>query len=276
MSRLRKKMIRAMELKDFSERTQEAYLAAVKGLSAFYKKSPELLNQEEVENYLLHLKHIGKSTSTRNVAIAGLRFFYEKTLQSEKVFLNFPRRKKPMILPEVLGTAEVARIINAPDNIKHRVILMTAYSAGLRLSEIANLKIKHIKTARMQIRVDQGKGRKDRDTLLSERLIKELRIYYKAYRPESWLFFSKTRHTPLSKTSIQRIYNKAKKKAGINRGRGIHTLRHCFATHLLSGGADLRSVQEMLGHVDISTTQIYTHVDSERLRSVHRKYHPRQ
>jgi len=172
------------------------------------------------------------------------------------------------ILPEVLSTGEVAGILDAPDNIKHRVILMTAYSAGLRLSEIAHLKIEHINSARMQIRVDQGKGRKDRDTLLSQRLVQQLRVYYKAYRPDSWLFYSKKRHIPMCTTSIQRIYQSAKKKAGVKRGRGIHTLRHCFATHLLEAGCDLRRIQLLMGHRSLSTTMIYLHVSNTGLANV--------
>ena len=268
MSELRNKMIRAMELKDFSPRTHQSYLAAVKGLAGFHKKSPELLSQKEVEDYLLHLKHSGKSASTCNVAIAGLRFLYEKTLESDNVFLEFPKRRSPKILPELLSTSEVARILEAPNNIKHRVILMIAYSAGLRLSEIANLKLEHINSARMQIRVEQGKGRKDRDTLLSDRLVEQLRVYYKAYRPESWLFFSKKRHIHISTTAIQRIYQSAKHKAGITRGRGIHTLRHCFATHLLEAGTDLRRIQILMGHRSLSTTMVYLHVSKTGLASI--------
>lgn len=268
MSELRNQMIRAMELKDFSDRTQETYLGAVKRLAKFHGKSPELLNQQEVDNYLVHLKQSGKSASTRNVAISGIRFLYDQVLNSENICLNFPKRRKPKILPEVLSTSEVASIVDAPDNIKHRVILMTAYSAGLRLSEIVNLKIDHINSARMQIRVDQGKGRKDRDTLLSKRLVEELRVYYKAYRPDSWLFYSTKRHIPMNVSSIQRIYQSAKKKAGVKRGRGIHTLRHCFATHLLEAGCDLRKIQLLMGHRSLATTMIYLHVSNIGLANV--------
>jgi integrase/recombinase XerD len=268
MSELRNKMTRAMQLKDFSDRTQETYLGAVKGIAKFYGKSPALLNQQQVDDYLLHLRQSGKSASTRNVAICGLRFFYEQVLNSEDISLEFPTRRKPKILPEVLSTSEVAGILDAPDNIKHRVILMTAYSAGLRLSEIANLKIEHINSARMQIRVDQGKGRKDRDTLLSKRLVEELRVYYKAYRPDSWLFYSTKRHIPMNISSIQRIYQSAKKKAGVKRGRGIHTLRHCFATHLLEAGCDLRKIQLLMGHRSLATTMVYLHVSNTGMANV--------
>jgi site-specific recombinase XerD len=268
MSELRDKMTRAMELKDFSDRTQETYLGAVKGIAKFHGKSPDLLGQQEVDDYLLHLKKSGKSASTRNVAISALRFLYEQVLDSEDISLAFPRRRKPKILPEVLSTSQVASIIDAPDNIKHRLILMTAYSAGLRLSEIANLKVNHINSARMQIRVDQGKGRKDRDTLLSKRFLKELRVYYKAYRPDSWLFYSTKRHNPIGTSSIQRIYRSAKKKAGVNKGRGIHTLRHCFATHLLEAGCDLRKIQLLMGHRSLATTMVYLHVSNTGLANV--------
>lgn len=145
---------------------------------------------------------------------------------------------------------------------------MSAYSAGLRLSEIINLKINHINSERMQIRVDQGKGRKDRDTLLSKRLVEELRVYYKAYRPDSWLFYSKKRNSPMCSASIQRIYKSAMKKAGVKRGHGIHTLRHCFATHLLEAGCDLRRIQLLMGHKSLSTTMVYLHVSNTGLSNI--------
>jgi site-specific recombinase XerD len=268
MSELRNKMIRAMELKDFADRTQDSYLRVVAAIAKYYGKSPKVLSQQEVDDYLLHLKTSGKSTSTRNVAISGLRFLYEKVLNSEDISLAFPRRRKPKILPEILSRDEVAGILDATQNIKHRVILMTAYSAGLRLSEIANLKVNHINSARMQIRVDQGKGRKDRDTLLSKRFLKELRVYYKAYRPDSWLFYSTKRQRPMCTASIQRIYRSAKKKAGVTKGRGIHTLRHCFATHLLEAGCDLRRIQLLMGHRSLATTMVYLHVSNTGLANV--------
>jgi integrase/recombinase XerD len=268
MSELRSKMIRAMQLRDFSPRTQESYLAAVASLAKFHKRSPDQLTQKDIEDYLLHLKVTGKSSSTRNVVICGLRFFYEQTLEEAPILLNLPKRRTPKILPEVLSRTEVTRIIDAPANLKHRVILMTAYSAGLRLSEIANLKVNHIDSAQMRIRVEQGKGRKDRYTLLSERLLDELRTYWKVYKPESYLFFSKTRDCPMCVTSIQRMYTRAKLDAGVTKGQGIHTLRHCFASHLLEAGYDLRKIQILLGHRSLSTTVIYLHVSRDGLSKV--------
>lgn len=268
MSELRSKMIRAMELRDFSPRTHESYLAAVAGLAKFHKKSPDLLTHQEIEDYLLHLKVMGKSSSTRNVVTAGLRFFYEQTLENMTITLKLPQRKKPRLLPEVLSRGEVARILDAPRNLKHRVILMTAYSAGLRVSEIANLKINHIDSEQMVIRVVQGKGQKDRHTLLSKRLIDDLRTYWKIYKPESWLFYSKKTDCPMCIASMQRMYTRAKLDAGVTKGQGIHTLRHCFATHLLEAGFDLRKIQLLLGHRSLSTTAVYLHVSRGGLAKV--------
>lgn len=268
MSELRKKMIRAMELKNFSYRTQETYLGVVKGISTFYNKSPECLTQVEVEDYLLHLKRAGRSDSTRNVIVCALNFLYKFVLRDCDIYLDVTSTRRPKILPEVLSQEEVQRILCAPSNIKHRVILMIAYSAGLRVSEIANLKIERINSARMQIRVCQGKGGKDRDTLLSKNLIEQLRIYYTAYRPQIWLFNSKKTGRQMSIESIQRIYYAAKRKAGIKRGRGIHTLRHCFATHLLEAGCDLRRIQFLMGHRSLSTTMVYLHVSKVGLATI--------
>jgi integrase len=227
MSPLRQKMIRAMQLREFSPRTQEAYVAAVSGLAKYCNKSPDKIVQDEIENYLLNLRQeLKRSASTCNVVISGLRFFYEHTLKDESVKLKLPPRKKTKRLPEVLSKKDVNRVISSPANIKHRVILMTAYSAGLRVSELVSLRQEHIDSSRMVIRVDQGKGKKDRYTILSQRLLKELRIYYKTYRPKNWLFPAKNLIQHISISSAQRIYYKAKKKAGITKGKGIHTLRH--------------------------------------------------
>jgi integrase/recombinase XerD len=268
MSELRKKMIRTMELKNFSHRTQETYLGAVNGISKYYRKSPDQLTQVEVEDYLLHLKRTGRSDSTRNVIVCALNFLYKTVLPESDIFLDVTNTRRPKILPEVLSREEVQKILFSPDNIKHRVILMVAYSAGLRVSEIANLKIEHINSARMQIRVSQGKGGKDRDTLLSKNLIEQLRIYYAAYRPKVWLFNSKKTGRQMSIESIQRIYYAAKRNAGVKRGRGIHTLRHCFATHLLEAGCDLRRIQFLMGHRSLSTTMVYLHVSKVGLATI--------
>jgi len=269
MSPLRQKMIRAMQLREFSPRTQEAYVAAVSGLAKYCKKSPDKIVQDEIENYLLNLRQeLKRSASTCNVVISGLRFFYEHTIKDESVKLRLPPRKKTKRLPEVLSRGDVNRVISSPANIKHRVILMTAYSAGLRVSELVSLRQEHIDSSRMVIRVDQGKGKKDRYTILSQRLLKELCIYYKGYRPENWLFPAKNLIQHISISSAQRIYYKAKKKAGITKGKGIHTLRHCFASHLLEAGYDVRRIQILMGHKSLSTTMAYLHVSRQGLGMV--------
>ncbi|MBC8473025.1 MAG: site-specific integrase [Planctomycetes bacterium] len=269
MSQLRQKMIRAMQLREFSPKTLQAYVAAVSGLAKYCNKSPDKIDQEEVENYLLYLRQeLVRSPSTCNVVISGLKFFYEHTIKDESVKLKLPSRKRTKRLPEVLSWEEANSVITSPANIKHRVLLMTAYSAGLRISELVNLRLKHIDNSRMVIRVEQGKGKKDRYTILSQRLLKELRIYWKACRPENWLFPTKNSTRHISITSVQRIYNKAKKKEGITKGKGIHTLRHCFATHLLEAGYDVRKIQLLMGHRSLSTTMIYLHVSRGGLEMV--------
>jgi site-specific recombinase XerD len=181
----------------------------------------------------------------------------------------------PARLPEILSREEIAALIDKTENLKHRALLMTTYAAGLRLLEVCQLRVAHIDSQRMTIRVEQGKGAKDRYTLLSPRLLSELRRYWLAYRPQLWLFPRARRaEEPMAPKSVQRIFYAAKDRAGITKDCGIHALRHAFATHLLEGGADLRVVQTLLGHADIATTQIYTHVAEHRLREVVETKHP--
>ena len=172
MTELREKMIKAMELRNFSPITQTAYLSAVTNLAMHYMKSPEEISQDEIEDYLLYLKKDRKlSYSTRNQAISGLKFFYNETLKNPDMILQLPRKKTPVKLPEVLSVDEVKRVINAPNNMKHRMILMTTYSAGLRVSELVRLEPRHIVSSRMLILVEDGKGVKDRYTILSKTLL---------------------------------------------------------------------------------------------------------
>jgi integrase/recombinase XerD len=261
MTELRTKMVKAMELRNFSPRTQTAYLSAVTNLAKHYKKSPQQITQDKVEDYLLYLKKERKlSYSTRNQVISGLKFLYNQTLKNPDMQLQLPRKKKPVKLPEVLSVDEVSRVINAPSNIKHRVILMTAYSAGLRVSEVVSLKLRHIVSSRMLILVEDGKGVKDRYTILSKTLLENLRDYWQSYRPSKWLFPSTDPQKHISRSTAQKLYVSAKNKAGISKGHGIHTLRHSFATHLLEAGYDISTIQKLLGHRHLSTTLIYLHV----------------
>lgn len=221
-----------------------------------------------IQDYLLHLMQERKlAWSSCNAIVCGLRFFYIQTLGMDSMFLSLPPRKKVHQLPEILSTDELERLFGVLTNQKHRTLLMTAYAAGLRLSEVVNLKLTDIDSKRMMIRVRQGKGSKDRYTILSQRLLQELRIYWRMYRPSQWLFNGRNPEQPLSTSTPPMIYYNARDKAGIKKGKGIHTLRHCFATHLLEAGVDLRTIQVLMGHSSIMTTVVYLKVSRKQLSS---------
>jgi len=271
MSQLRQKMIRAMDLRNLSDHSQRAYLTAVKGLSKHYQKSPEKITNEQVEDYLLYLKNEkGKAPNSCLVVLSGLRFFYKNVLEKETA-IDFSLPKKPRKLPTVLTQEQIWKIICVPKNLKHRLILMTAYSAGLRAGEVRKLQPGNIDSERMLIKVVDGKGRKDRYTMLSVKLLAELRHYYRKQRPQTYLFpssFKKRQDKPLSYEAVRCIYEKARKKVGVKSGEGLHTLRHSFATHLLEAGYDIRKIQVLMGHTRLSTTMIYLHVSRETLSKV--------
>lgn len=271
MSELRQKMIRAMELKNFAHHTQRSYLSAVNGLAKYYQRSPEAITDKMIEDYLLYLKNEkGNAPGSCCMVLNGLRFFYTHILDKQ-ITVGFSLTKKPRKLPTVLTQEQVWKIVCAPKNLKHRLILMTTYAAGLRASEVRRLKPEHIDSRRMLIKVVGGKGRKDRYTMLSVRLLKHLRHYYRACHPQGYLFpsnRSKTKPKALSYNSIRMIYEKARRKAGVKNGEGIHTLRHSFATHLLEAGYDIRKIQVLMGHSKLSTTMIYLHVSRETLSKV--------
>jgi len=266
VTELRKKMIRDMQLRRFAERTQETYLGVVARFAQHYKQSPDLIPDAKVQDYLLYLLNERKlSWSSCDICANGLQFFYRVTLGRASTFI-LPPRKRAQRLPEILSAAEVGRLFAAVSNLKHRVILMVAYGGGLRLGELVNLKVTDIDSQRMLIRVEQAKGNKDRYTLLSKRLLDELRAYWRVYRPRTWLFPGKTPDKQLHATSIQRAMILAKIKAGIRKTGGIHVLRHCFATHLIEAGTDLRTVQVLMGHRSIESTTRYTRVTANRIR----------
>ena len=270
MTQLRQKMIRAMELKNLSFHTQRAYLAAVTGIARFYNQSPDKMTTEKIEDYLLYLKHDkGIAPNSCYSVLTGLRFFYKNVVENE-IPVTYSIRRTSRKLPEVLTMEDVWKIICSTNNLKHRLILMTTYSAGLRASETIHLKPKHINSKTMLIKV-KGKGKKDRYTLLSKKLLIELRTYYKKYRPKTYLFpssFGKKKDQTLSYETIRSVYEDARKKAGVNRGVGIHTLRHSFATHLLEAGYDIRKIQVLMGHARLTTTMIYLHVSRETLSKI--------
>ena len=271
MTELRQKMIREMDLKNLSPHTRRSYLNAVTGLSKHYQRPPDTINTEMVEDYLLYLKNDkGLALSSCRCALNGLRFFYAHILD-QPLSVGFSLPKKPRKLPTVLSQDQVWKIISRPSNIKHRLILMTTYAAGLRVGEVRRLKPEHIASKRMLIKVVDGKGHKDRYTMLSRTLLHELREYYKACRPQTYLFpstYKKNKGKPLSYETLRSIYEKARKQTGVKIGQGLHTLRHCFATHLLEAGYDIRKIQVLMGHSRLSTTIVYLHVSRETLSKV--------
>lgn len=261
MSILREQMTRDLDLRGFSPKTKDSYLRQIKSYSCHFMKSPEQLGDIEIKEYL-HYLIIGKklSQSAVSTAYSALKFFYETTLKRDWVSFKIPTTKKQKKLPVVLSREEVKRIFDVTRNIKHRTILMTIYAAGLRVSEAANLKLVDIDSKRMQIKVEQGKGKKDRYTLLSKSNLEILRIYWNAERPKHWLFSGVINESPISERTIQKVFEKAVKRAGIKKKVSVHTLRHSFATHLLESGTDIYHIQQLLGHASVKTTSVYIHV----------------
>ena len=266
MGVLRTKMIEEMKLRNFSPRTEQSYVAAMMGLVKYYRRSPDQLTQDEIRAYLLHLQERGLSPSSRNVAISGLKFFYHQILNWDEQKLFLPPRKGSWRLPEVLSPKEVERLLYANGKLRDRCLLMTAYATGVRVSELVRLKVSDIDSQRMMVKVEQGKGEKDRYTILSKRLLSELRAYWKEHRSPIWLFPNR-KGGSISIDYAQRIYNWAKQKAQIHKGKGIHILRHCFATHLLEGGADLVTIKTLLGHNSLQSTQRYLQIRQHKLIS---------
>jgi integrase/recombinase XerD len=261
MTPLRQRMIEDMKLRNFAPRTVQAYVARVATFARHFGRSPEALGRDEVRSYLLHLvheKHV--CWSTYNQTVAGLRFLYEVTLDREGVLVHIACPKQPKKLPVVLSLEEVARLFAAISGLKHRAILMTAYAAGLRISEVVALRVDDIDSQRMVLRVRQGKGRKDRYVMLSPRLLALLREYWKAARPAEWLFPGDIPGQHLTASTVHRVCVQAARDAGLGKHVTVHTLRHSFATHLLEAGTDIRTIQVLLGHRNLKSTAIYTHV----------------
>jgi integrase/recombinase XerD len=261
MSELRQKMKMDMELKGYSPKTIKSYIGHVSNFAKYYNKSPELLREKEIREYLHYCIMEKKlSEGTVNYINAGLKFFYTKTLNRywnmDKIF----RIKEPRRLPAVLSPEEVKSIFDVTENIKHKAILMTVYSAGLRVSEVCNLKITDIDSKNMQILIREGKGKKDRYSLLSNANLEILREYWRRYHPKEYLFSGKGRTDAITPRSIQKMLEKSIKKTAITKKATVHTLRHSFATHLLDAGTDICYIQRLLGHTRITTTTIYLHL----------------
>lgn len=255
-----------------SPRTQDAYVRAVYFLAKHYRKAPDQLSDEELKNYLFHLAERQLAASTLNQIVSALRCFYKLVLRRSVDFLCevLPRSRKAVRRPQAFSAEEVAELLTVGcPHPKSRAFLMTVYGAGLRLEEACHLKFEHINRRRMQIRVEQGKGRKDRYTLLSPVLLAELERYWKCFRPVQWLFPSvKYPNAPMDYHTGQRIFYRAVQRAGLPKRGGIHTLRHSFATHLVEAGVEITVVQRLLGHTSLATTSNYLHVRQERLAQI--------
>jgi len=261
MATLREQMLRDLQLRGLSLRTQAAYLQKVRDFARYFKKSPDLVPEEEMKGYLQYLlKEKKVSDSTYRQVYCALKFLYQTTLKRDMVFEKIPSLKNRRKLPIVLDRTEVDALFTATPNLKHKAILMLIYSSGLRLSETANLKIADIDSKRMMIRVQQGKGGNDRYTILSTVVLEILRQYWRRYHPREWLFSGQNKNEPIASRSIQYIFKAARRRAGLAKRASVHTLRHSFATHLLEDGTDIHYIQTLLGHKCIQNTTIYLHL----------------
>ena len=269
MGKLREQMKMDLKLKGYSPKTQTAYLGYMKKFVRYFGRSPAKMGEKEIREYLYHLitgKNLGDSSI--NSVYSALKFFYETTLCRDWNVAKIPRRKTEKRLPVVLDGSEIKQLLAVTTNLKHRALLMTTYSAGLRVSETAHLKVCDVDSKRMQLRVAQGKGKKDRYALLSPVTLNLLRDYWRQYRPFSWLFPGRSPERPISTRSIQKVFKDAKRKAGIKKPATVHTLRHSFATHLLEAGTDIYRVQKLMGHTTPKTTAIYIHLRRQDLLKV--------
>lgn len=269
MGKLKDQMEMDMKLRRFSRKTISCYLACMKSVAIHFGRSPAELSDEDIRGYLHFLMEEQKaSQSVISQSYSALKFFFEKTLQKPWNVAKIPRSKQRKKLPVVLSKPEVESIFSVTTNLKHRAILMTIYSAGLRVGEVTRLKVSDIDSGRMMLRVNEGKGLKDRYTLLGERNLKMLRLYYKVYRPSEWLFPGRSPHEPVSISAVQRVFKASVHKAGITKKASVHTLRHCFATHLLESGTDLYYIQRLLGHGSARTTSVYLHITGKDLSKI--------
>ena len=263
MTPLRQRMLDALELRGMAVRTQESYIDAVARLARHYKRSPAALSAQEVQGYLLHLlRERQRSRSTVNQYGCAFRFLYGTVLGLDGEAFHIPLGMAPQRLPEILSREEIARLFAVTTRLGPRTFLMLAYATGLRLSELCHLCVADVDSHadRMCLRVVQGKGGKDRYVPLEQDTLDVLRAWWHGAHPRSWFFASRDGSQPINDATAQKWYQAARTRAGITKRGGIHTLRHCYATHLLEGGADLYSLSQWLGHRHVSTTARYLHL----------------
>lgn len=261
MSRLREQMIAAMRQRGFSPRTHASYLSAVRELARFYRRSPDELGVEELQRYFTHLvQERGLAPASCRVHLHGVRFLYLQVLKWPSFEVELVVPKCPQRIPELLTREEVRRILQACANPKHRMMLELCYGGGLRVGEVCRLRVGHIDGERGQLRIEQGKGAKDRLVILSPSLLERLRAYWRRERPKGWLFPSETYpERALGMSTPQKAFARAKARAGVERVGGIHSLRHAYATHLLEQGLPVHQLQRLLGHRHLQSTLRYLH-----------------
>jgi integrase/recombinase XerD len=270
MTELRQRMMDAMVQRGFARRTQETYVLAIRRMAKHYRRDPATYTPQEVQAYLLHMvKERKLSYSSMNQAACAAQFLFQTVLGHGRDQFHIPFAKVPAKQPELLGREEISRLFAACTHPGRRALLQTIYATGLRVSEACALKVSDIDSApdRMCVRVASGKGGKGRYSILSLTLLTVLRHYARTYQPQTWLFTDSTGCQPMYIEMAQRAYNSAAIRAGITKSGGVHTLRHCFATHLLEGGVDLYTIQKLLGHTHIATTGRYLHLISPQFRA---------
>jgi site-specific recombinase XerD len=268
MTPLRQRMIEDMSIRQFGERTQHGYVSVVADFARFLGRSPDQAEPEDLRRYQLHLAAEGASPAKMNAAVSALRFFFKITLGRQGFGERLATVRKEDRLPKVLSPEEVALLLHCAPSLKHKAALSVAYGCGLRVSEITHLKVGDIDSARMLIRVEQGKGRKDRYVMLAPDLLELLRRWWRSARPMGWLFPGRDPGQPVTARQLDRVCKAAAKAAGLDKRVSMHTLRHSFATHLLERKTDVRVIQALLGHKKLDTTARYTRVAIKTLGAV--------
>jgi integrase/recombinase XerD len=268
MSPLRRRMIEDMTIRKFAAKTQHDYLQRVKNFAAYLGRSPDTASSEDVRRYQLHLTASGVGVPTVNQTISTLRFFFKITLGRPDLVERTAFVREPRKLPVVLSPEEVVRLLDAAPALKYKAALSVAYGAGLRVSEVVALKVGDIDSRRMVVRIEQGKRRKDRYVMLSPHLLELLRAWWRATRPQGWLFPGRNPVQPMTTRQLNRACHAAAGMARIGKPVSMHTLRHSFATHLLEQNIDIRVIQVLLGHAKLDTTALYTRVATKTIQQV--------
>jgi integrase/recombinase XerD len=268
VSPLRRRMIEDMTIRKLAPKTQEGYVRTIKKLAVFLGRSPDTASPEDIRRFQLHLAAQGAHPPILNHTISALRFFFKVTLRRHDIIEHTTFIRQPRKLPVVLSPEEVARLLDAAPGLKYKAALSVAYGAGLRAAEVVALKVSDIDSKRMLIRVEQGKGGKDRNVMLSPSLLELLRAWWRTARPQGWLFPGRDPVQPMTTRQLNRACHAAAQAAGIEKNVSLHTLRHSFATHLLEQNTDIRVIQVLLGHAKLENTALYTRVATKTIQQV--------